>query len=154
MVIPPPPKEDREEYTAEIRSQIEELRNDPNSLLIATDGSRRRVDSAHPRNPNRHHSILFPRRRIRGHKHAGAGIHARHEQTVAFERSFGLGQRSSAFDGESFAIAAGMNLASRYCKTHTNINRILILSDSSSALQNITRTNPHPTQFLCEGISE
>ena len=52
------------------------------------------------------------------------------------------------YDGEAFALTAGMLIASDYCSSHPEISNILFISDSSSAITNATRTHTHPSQRL------
>jgi ribonuclease HI len=148
----PPSKDQREQYSSDLARMLEQLKDQPNTLVVATDGSRRRVDLACPADPNYrripNRSALPTRRRVKGHRCTGAGIHARQGNSTAFERTYGLGFHKSPYDGESFALAVGMKLAAEYCQSHGNISKIIFLSDSSSALTNITSLKPHPSQQL------
>jgi ribonuclease HI len=151
--ILPPPKDQRDQYSATITQLLTSLPHSPDTLVIGTDGSRRRVNTNQPNNPNtlprpRNRHALLSRRRIHGRKRTGAGIHARLGHDTIFERSYGIGTRTNVYDGESFGLAAGMRLALQYCKENRNVTKILFLSDSSSALSNITNSNAHPSQSL------
>jgi ribonuclease HI len=146
--ILPPPRDQREQYSTNIVHLLESLPEQTDTLLVATDGSRRRVSRDPTTNRRTARSALPRRRRIKGPRRTGAGIHARHGNVIAFERAYGLGSRQSPYDGESLALAAGMKLAAEYCREHSNITKIIFLSDSSSALTNISSSKPHPSQSL------
>jgi ribonuclease HI len=125
--ILPPSKGQREEYKTSLEELIVSLRAREDVLIISTDGSRRRKQ---------------------GTKRTGAGIVVRHENRVISKHSFGVGRRTNVYDGESLALMAGMKLAGQYCLEHPNITQLFFFSDSSSALTNITHTNPHPSQSI------
>ena len=149
--ILPPPKQQREEYENEIKQLLTNLPNNRDTLVISTDGSRRRVNTRQlqgntPQPPQQQYNPLPTRRRIRGPKRTGAGVNAKVGDTTVFERSYGVGRRTNVYDGETFALLAGMLLAADYCKGNENIKNILFLSDSASALDNITSVKAHPTQ--------
>ena len=123
--ILPPEKSKRENYEASLGGLFGALRDQEDSLVISTDGSRRKVGGA---------------------RRTGAGLVIRHGHQVISESKFGVGRRTNVYDGESLALMAGMRYAHQYCLGHPNIKQIYFFSDSSSALTNITRTNPHPSQ--------
>jgi ribonuclease HI len=157
----PPKKEQRDEYNKDIKKLIKGLETRPDTLVICTDGSRRRVSA----NPNRAH--VNPRNALAGllnevphyqanrrrrlddkKRRTGAGLVIKQGQNIIMERRIGVGKKSNVYDAESLALMASMQLASQYCGEHTEIRTIYLLADSSSALKNITKTNPHPTQLL------
>jgi len=159
----PPKKEQREEYNDSIKTLLNNLEKRSDTLVIATDGSRRQVSNdlnnrTNP--PNRHddnHPLLPPTRRHNYTRYrrpndaklrTGAGLIIKCNQTTIFERRYGVGKRSNVYDTESLALMASMKLAQRYCSEHPDIKTIYIFADSVAAINNITHTNPHPTQTL------
>jgi ribonuclease HI len=125
--ITPPEKKQRENYKKEISNTINSLLTKHNTLVISTDGSRRR---------------------IRGTKKTGAGVVIKHGNNIVSKHSYGVGRKTNAYDGESIALLAGMRLATQYCKDNPHISTIHFFSDSSSAITNILNTKAHPTQTV------
>src|SRR6201999_2032807 len=125
----PPPKEQREAYEAEIIDRIENYKTQANTLVIATDGSRRKT-------------------RTHGVKKTGAGVLIQYMGKTLASVSIGLGRKTNSYDGESLALTAGMRLALRVCCEKPQITKIQFYTDSSSALSNILETKAHSSQTL------
>ena len=51
------------------------------------------------------------RRKVRGKKRTGAGVVIKKGTNVVWCGAWGLGRRSNTYDGESFALTAGMAAA-------------------------------------------
>lgn len=123
----PPPKDSRADYEEEVTREIKEAEGREDVLVVATDGSRRRT---------------------RGAKRTGAGVVVKRGKVVIWKGAWGLGRRSNTYDGESFALAAGMAIAKQIADNDNAISGITIVSDSAAAISNITRTHTHPSQQL------
>jgi ribonuclease HI len=157
-----PTKDQYEKYNEEMRKRLSRLLEDPTTLVVGTDGSRKVVDprvqerqTAPLRQPvppgsPRIRDALFglDRPRIKGPKKTGAGVHAKHGNEIAFELKYGLGHKTNVYDGESLALAIGMARANLYANEHEEIKQIIFLSDSVSALTNITNDRAHPSQTI------
>jgi ribonuclease HI len=127
--ILPPNKDQREQYEESLHDLFTTLQNQDDILVIGTDGSRHRCHGA---------------------KHTGAGVFITNGNNTISQHSYGVGRKSNTYDGESLALMAGMRLAFQFYLDHPNINKIYFFSDNSSALTNITHTNPHPSQTLSQ----
>jgi ribonuclease HI len=126
--IGPPPKDKRQEYTEKIKADIEQWSMSDDTILIATDGSRRTTHNK---------------------RRTGAGIVVRHKGNTIAEHHYHLGRKSNTYDAESIALLAGIRKASEYANNNNIvIRRMIFLSDSASAITNITRTNAHPSQQI------
>ena len=123
----PPPKDMREQYKTNMTDILRNSLDKDNILVIGTDGSRRKVV---------------------GSRRTGAGVFIRHGHTIVSEHSYGIGQKSNVYDGESLALMAGMRLAVQYCSNHPQISTIHFFSDSASALSNIVCSHAHPSQII------
>jgi ribonuclease HI len=117
----------RKQYITDIKSSLNKQSEDNTTLVVATDGSRRRK---------------------RGIKRTGAGVVIRQGHTELASFSIGGGHKSTAYDGESLALLAGMRLAFRHCQEDKNVTMIHLYSDSISAIQNIHRSHAHSSQTL------
>ena len=122
-IVTPPPKDKRDEHQKYIIDRLKRAEMQLDTLVIGTDGSRKR-------------------------KRTGAGIIIQHGATEVVSQAYGIGRKTNNYDGESFALTAGMKIAHEYCHTHPEITHIIFVSDSSTAITNVTRTHAHPTQSL------
>ena len=64
------------------------------------------------------------------------------------ERSMGFRKRSTAYDGESFALAAGMSMVKHLADEDSRLQTIKFVLDNTSVFANILKTHPHPSQQL------
>ena len=87
-------------------------------------------------------------RKVRGKKRTGAGVVIKKGTNIVWHGTWGLRRRSNMYDGESFALAAGMSVAKHFTNDDPQIKSITFFSDSSSAISNISLTHTHPSQQL------
>jgi ribonuclease HI len=133
LTITPPPKDAREEYNNNISHQITNQQSSENTIVISTDGSRRK---------------------IKGKKQTGAGVLIKLGNRTLHKVSLGVGRKTNVYDGESIALLAGMRLAIDACKDNPQIQNLHFYSDSVSAITNITRTHAHPSQTTSIAFSK
>ena len=88
------------------------------------------------------------RHRKHGQMRSGAGVYIIHNNRTIASKSYGISRKTNGYDGESFALTAGIVMALQYCTEHTYINRIIFFTDSASAIKNIMSTRPHPSQNI------
>jgi hypothetical protein len=87
FTITPPSKEIREEYNNNITHQINNQQSSDNTIIISTDGSRRKY---------------------KGKKQTGAGVLIKLGNRTLYKKSLGVGRKTNVYDGESVALLAGM----------------------------------------------
>jgi len=125
--IPNPQMTQREcmEYIRSLKNRINGFHQDSTTLLIFTDGSRRRAS---------------------GHRRTGAGYTAFLEGHEVRTGSWGLGRHAGIYDAEMFALAGSAGAAARILTQCPHIKHLIFLSDNQAAISSITDTTAHPAQ--------
>jgi ribonuclease HI len=118
-------KKDKDEEKQRTEETIRKLNDDPNQLVVFTDGSV--SDGASSR--------------------AGTGVVIQARGRPVFEKAICVRDKATSFDTEVFGLCVGLSFAIKYAQNN-NIHNINIFSDSSSAISSIPDTTPHPAQFL------
>ena len=106
---------------------IDNLKTDPNTLYLYTDGSKLNKS---------------------GFFRVGAAAVAYHLGTEATNIKLGLGGHAEVFDAEMAALAKAASIASNLVPDFPNTNRIFIFSDSAAAVRAITDPKPGPAQYF------
>ena len=100
-----------------MRRKLEEAEEKENVLVVATDGSKRWT---------------------KGAKWTGAGVVVKCHKDIIWRGAWGFRRKSSTHNGESFTLAVGMSISKHLAEDNTDIKTILFVSDSDSAISNIT----------------
>ena len=69
-----------------------------------------------------------------------------HNGTTIHKSAYAVGCKTTAYDGESLALAASARLALQYTNQNHQISRLFFFSDNALAITNISCTNPHTSQ--------
>ena len=119
-------KEAKNDYVEAVQDRISTLTSVPNSLVIFTDGSRRRVQD---------------------HRRTGAGYVAYTLGREVRSGQWGMGRRAEVYDAEMLALAGAAMFAADYVRSHAGISSIIFFSDNQ-AVSSITNTTNHPAQYM------
>jgi len=125
--IPNPQMTQRErlEYIRSIKTRIDNVLHNPATLLIFTDGSRRRAS---------------------GRRRTGAGYVIYLEGREIQKGCWGLGKRAGIYDAEMFALAGSAGAVTHILAQNPHIKHLIFLSDNQAAISTITDTTAHPAQ--------
>jgi ribonuclease HI len=115
----------KDAYIRGLKSKISQA--DPATLLLFTDGSRRRAGE---------------------HRATGAGYSAFRNGREIHTGKWGLGRKSNVYDGEMLALAGAAFRATEIVHAHPTITEIVFLSDNQAALRTIHDTTDHAGQGL------
>ena len=128
LTISPDPcdKEARPAYSASLNKELVHSKHDPSLLLVYCDGSRWKP--------------------ARGTERSGYGVVIYHCAKPIFTYSIGLGESSTVFDAEMYALAHAGSKVKRILDTHTTVRTVKFYSDSTSSLKVIFDPSIHPAQ--------
>ena len=125
-ILPSPcHKNNRKSHAAQHNSIFHTSSDDPNLLLIYTDGSR----YSH-----------------KGNKKAGYGVVGIYLRRVAFSFTIPLSKGASVFNDEMHTLAHASTHIKKFLTFCPHISEVKIYSDSSSSIQMIFDGSPHPSQ--------
>jgi ribonuclease HI len=114
--------------TRSINRRLIASKNDPQTLMVFCDGSRKGKGA--------------------GPKRSGYGVVIYHCAKPIFTLSLGLGEEAEVYDAEMFALAHAAHKVKMIMDRRTTIRRVHFYSDNTSALHTIFDPSPHPSQ-LC-----
>jgi ribonuclease HI len=119
-------KADVDRYSRDLKSHLERLSRNPETLTIYTDGSKRRSN---------------------GRRRTGAGYVAFSSGTEVRTGRWGLGRRADNFDAEMYALAGASAAAADWHRDHPHAKLISFFTDNQAAIRTIADTNDHPAQL-------
>ncbi|KAF8623926.1 hypothetical protein AX17_007254 [Amanita inopinata Kibby_2008] len=122
-------KRERDQYTKNLCTRLETETRNTNTLIVYTDGSRRRDPSSSHRCSGAGYTILLLGQNIKQGK-------------------WGLGRRAGIYDAELLAMAGGMGAAAELARSNPQISLILIVADNQSAVKSLPDKTDHPGQLF------
>ena len=128
LTISPDPcgKEARPAYSASLNKELVNSKHNPSLLLVYSDGSRWKPAGST--------------------KQSGYGVVIYHCVKPIFTSSISLGQCSTVFNAEMWALAHASSKVNRILDAQTTIRTVKFYSDSTSSLKMVFNPSAHPAQ--------